>query len=207
MNEIGAEDRSDASLIQQSLTTPSSFAVLFDRHAGPLHRYLKKRVGPDDAEDLVGETFAIAFRVRSTFDLERADARPWLFGIATNLAHHHWRTEARRMNRDASVDHRPIGDHDPSEDATTRVFFESQLHPIASALGQLNAIHLDVILLASGPGFTYEEISSALGISLGTVRSRLSRARHLLRVALGDSHRYLGETTDEHPGITAEGSL
>lgn len=207
MNEVGAEPRSDASLIQHSLGSPSSFSVLFERHAGPLHRYLTKRVGPDDAEDLVGETFATAFRTRSSFDLEHADARPWLFGIATNLAHHYWRAEARRMNRDARAALAPTSPEDPSEDATSRVFFESQLHPIASALGQLHEIHLDVILLAAGPGFSYEEISSALGISLGTVRSRLSRARHQLRESLGDSHRYLGEPTNEHPGITAEGPL
>ena len=75
----------DSEHIEASLRDPQAFTELFQRHAAPVHRYLVKRVGWQAAEDLVGETFATAFRQRGTYDLSRADARPWLFGIATNL--------------------------------------------------------------------------------------------------------------------------
>jgi RNA polymerase sigma-70 factor (ECF subfamily) len=190
------------------MTRPTHFAELFERHAVRLHHYLSKRVGPVDAEDLVGETFATAFRNRGKFDARYRDARPWLFGIATNLAHHYWRSEARRLERDTRAAPSTTSTDDPGEHATSRAFFESQLHPIASALGQLPDDQLDVVLLTAGPGLTYEEISQALGIPVGTVRSRLSRARQHLKAVLGDSRHYFGGPIgDEHPDLdTREGS-
>jgi RNA polymerase sigma-70 factor (ECF subfamily) len=79
------------------------------------------------------------------------------------------------------------------------------MDPIASALGQLDGPGLDVLLLVAGPGFTYEEISVALRIPVGTVRSRLSRARQQLRDILGSSGHYLGEPSGEQPLVTSEG--
>ena len=205
MNESADDPGSDGALIRESLEVPATFAVLFERHAGSLHRFLSKRVGSVDAEDLVGETFATAFRTRDNFDIGREDARPWLFGIATNVSHHYWRTEARRLNRDTSAAAGGPTSVDPGDDATSRVFFESQMDPIASALGQLDGPGLDVLLLVAGPGFTYEEISVALRIPVGTVRSRLSRARQQLRDILGSSGHYLGEPSGEQPLVTSEG--
>ena len=145
-----------------------------------------KRVGPQDAEDLAGETFVAAFRSRASYDLRRSDARPWLFGIATNLAHHYWRSEGRRKKRDAAIANRAVA-KDHYEEAAANVFFSHQEELIAQALSQLDDAHLDVLLLVAGPGFTYEEVSLALEIPVGTVRSRLSRARHQLRELLGGS--------------------
>lgn len=136
MNEVGPEWRSDASLIEGSLSSPALFSQLFERHAGAVHRYLSKRVGAIDAEDLVGETCATAYRTRGTFRPERSDARPWLFGIATNLVHHYWRAEARRLRRDTRASRASVDTDDPGDEATTRVLFESQLNPIASGLFQ-----------------------------------------------------------------------
>jgi RNA polymerase sigma factor (sigma-70 family) len=198
-------ERTDSEQIEASLVHPHAFAVLFQRHAGPVYRYLVKRVGPQDAEDLVGETFATAFRSRSSYDLSRPDARPWLFGIATNLAHHYWRSEGRRQNRDATIA-RGATTEDHSDEATSSVFFSSQDGLIEQALAQLDDVHLDVLLLVSGPGFSYEEVSVALGIPVGTVRSRLSRARHQLRELLGGSRQYLeGESPTERASIATEG--
>lgn len=209
MSRDDESELTDARQIELSLDDPYAFATLFERHAGAVHRYLVKRVGPQCAEDLVGETFVTAFRARTNYDLSRADARPWLFGIATNLVRHFWRAELRRHSRvfptlsDAAV-------RDHSEEATSRVFFWSQEGTIAHALAQLDDAHLDVLLLVAGPGFTYEEVSFALGIPVGTVRSRISRTRHRLRELLGDSWQYLEggpqtqgasaglEGTDEH---------
>jgi RNA polymerase sigma-70 factor (ECF subfamily) len=190
--------RTDAELIEASLVHPRAFAALFERYAGPVHRYLVKRVGPQDAEDLVGETFVTAFRGRSSYDLNRSEARPWLFGIATNLSRHYWRTEARRQKAQ-SVIATPAISHDHSEHATSSAFFASQEGRIAQALAQLDDAHLDVLLLVVGPGLTYEETALALGIPVGTVRSRMSRARQRLRELLGDSGQYLDEEQEGPP--------
>ena len=90
----------DADVIAASLDRPAAFGTIFDRHATVLHRYLVRRLGPDDAEAIIGEVFRIAFERRATFDPERAGdgARPWLYGIATNLLAKHRRREARRLH-------------------------------------------------------------------------------------------------------------
>ena len=206
MGELEREVPTDAEVVRASLTDPGAFAALFDRHAGSVHRYVAKRVGRDDAEDLVGETYATAFRSRSGFDLDRPDARPWLFGIATNLVHHHWRGEGRRIRRERAGE--PLGPTaDPADEASSRLYFQGFAAPIATALIELDAGALDVLLLVAGPGLTYDEVSVALGIPVGTVRSRLARARRLMRVHLGDAGHYLDDDGPTRlPSAMREGS-
>jgi len=96
---------------------------------------------------------------------------------------------------------------DQSEAVVTRIFFQNQRESIGKALGQIGSTELDVLLLVAGPGLSYEDVSIALGIPVGTVRSRLSRARSRLRELLGDSGQYL----DDHalvdpPSAATEGS-
>lgn len=200
-------ERTDAQLIEASLTNPDAFTALFERHAGPVHRYIVKRAGPREAEDLVGETFATAFRSRRTYDLSCPNARPWLFGIATNHARHLWRAEGRRMRRDCATAFPVESYGDPSEETPSKVFFQGQSERIAQALGQLDDVYLDVFLLVVGSGLSYEEVSIALGIPVGSVRSRLSRARSQLRKLLGDSLQYLNEESPaDQASISTKGS-
>src|SRR5260370_8498450 len=91
-----AEDRGagdarldDAALIERSWHEPEAFAALYDRHAAPIHRFAGRRLGDQMADDVVGETFLAAFRRRERYDLRRADARPWLYGIAANVIGKH----------------------------------------------------------------------------------------------------------------------
>jgi RNA polymerase sigma factor (sigma-70 family) len=86
----------DASIIARSLEQPAVFAELFDRHADDVYRFAARRLGVELAEDLLSETFVVAFQKRRRYDVSRADARPWLLGIITNLARRHRRAEARR---------------------------------------------------------------------------------------------------------------
>src|SRR6478736_10034778 len=88
---------SDAAAIARSLDSPGAFAGIFRRHHAAIHRYLARRLGADVADELAAETFAVAFAKRRRYDLGVADARPWLFGIATKLAHRHWRREEREL--------------------------------------------------------------------------------------------------------------
>src|SRR6201992_1571066 len=86
---------SDAELIERSRQEPDCFATIFDRHADEILRYAHARLGPDLAEDVTAETFLAAFRRRDSYDPDRADARPWLYGIAIRLIGKHRRAEGR----------------------------------------------------------------------------------------------------------------
>ncbi|MGW9350023.1 RNA polymerase sigma factor [Nocardiopsis flavescens] len=97
----GAE--SDASVIRRSLHEPAGFGEIFHRHAPALHRYTARRLGSAEAEDVVAETFHIAFRERRRYDPAYPDARPWLWRIAANLIRRHHRTETRHHRVPAAV--------------------------------------------------------------------------------------------------------
>lgn len=184
------EGRSDAQVIAASRTDPSAFAAIFDRHYDAVHRYLARRVGSDLANELAAETFTGAFDGRRRYDLARSDARPWLLGIATNLLRHHHRSEARRLRAYARLD--------PSQSSEgglsgldARLDAERAAPALADALMRLSSDDRDVLLLFAWADLRYEEIAAALRIPVGTVRSRLHRARRRLRELLGDSGQYL----------------
>jgi uncharacterized glyoxalase superfamily protein PhnB/DNA-directed RNA polymerase specialized sigma24 family protein len=106
----------DADVIAASLVDPRQFATVFDRHAGTVFRFLVRRVGRDTADELLADTFRIAFEVRSTFDTARESARPWLYGIANNLVTKHRRTEARRFRATARLVNDTANDLPPEQD-------------------------------------------------------------------------------------------
>ncbi|MFF4254714.1 RNA polymerase sigma factor [Streptomyces sp. NPDC001663] len=195
-----AEDRgeSDARVIERSRDEPEAFAALYDRHADAVHRYAARRLGPEAAEDLMAETFVTAFQRRETYDLTRADARPWLFGIATNLVGRHRRAEARRFKALAQVPV-PVEHEEPVADrAVARAGATGVRRDLAAALAGLSARHRDVVLLVAWGGLDYEEAAVALGVPVGTVRSRLHRARSRLREALGGTDPTALREADAH---------
>jgi RNA polymerase sigma-70 factor (ECF subfamily) len=176
----------DAAIIAESLADPDRFAVLFDRHAQHIHRYAGRRAGPQVADDLVAETFLAAFRRRARYDLSYRDARPWLYGIATNLISQHRRDEVRQIRiRQATV---PEMDHPGHSDQVAADMTAAAMRgPLAAALAGLAAGDRDVLLLIAWEQLTYDETAQALGIPIGTVRSRLNRARGVLRAALASA--------------------
>jgi RNA polymerase sigma factor (sigma-70 family) len=161
----------DADVISRSLARPEAFEVVFERHFAAVFRYLRRRVGPI-AEDLAAETFTRAFAGRSGYDLDRPDARPWLFGIATNVlrAHH----------RDAYIPAFPAEREDALVEVDDRLDAASALARHATALRALSVEQREVLLLVAVAELTYEETAETLGIPVGTVRSRMSRARATL---------------------------
>jgi RNA polymerase sigma factor (sigma-70 family) len=173
----------DDDVIGRSLTDPGQFAVLFDRHAPAVHRYLSRRVG-DLADDLLSETFLIAFRRRADYRAVHVEVRPWLLGIATHLVQGQQRSEQRRLlalSRNAPPAHALPADDDELSD---RLAAQALRGPIAGALAGLKAVDRDVLLLFAWEQLTYEEIAAVLDVPIGTVRSRLHRARHQTRAAL-----------------------
>ena len=176
-------DASDATAIARSLDSPGAFAGVFERHHAAIHRYLARRLGADLADELAAETFAVAFAKRGRFDLDVADARPWLFGIATKLAHHHWRREERELRAYARTGLDPAAPA-PDDAVVTRADSAGACRALAAALAGLTAKERDVLLLYAWEQLTQPEIATALAISPGTVKSRLHRARTRLRQSL-----------------------
>ncbi|WP_214319897.1 RNA polymerase sigma factor [Nonomuraea sediminis] len=160
------------------------FEEVFDAHFSEIHKYVAHRLGPDAAEDVVSDTFLVAFRKRAKFDPARATARAWLYGIATNLIGKHRRQEARALA--ALGRYGPEGDAPGHEDrVAARVSAQSLRPELARALAALDRRDRDVVGLVALAGLSHEEVAAALGIPYGTVGSRLSRARRKLRGALG----------------------
>jgi RNA polymerase sigma-70 factor, ECF subfamily len=179
-------DADDATIIQLSRHEPEYFTVLFRRHAPQLQRYVVRRLGPDAADDIVAETFLLAFRQRDRYDPERADARPWLYGIATNLIGRHRRAEIRQYRALARTGADPVLESF-TDRVDDRVSATAAGRRLAAALAGLPAAHRDTLLLVAWGDLSYEEAARALGVPVGTVRSRLSRARSRLRRTLGEA--------------------
>ncbi len=173
----------DARVFECSLREPQRFAVLFDRHAPHIYRYLARRVGRQVADDLLAETFLAAFARRDRYDLAFADARPWLYGIATNLVGQHRRDEARQHGvMQAAAAEPAVPGH--ADQVAADVTAQAMRTLLVTALAALPAGDRDVLLLIAWEQLTYQEVSQALAIPVGTVRSRLHRARARVRQIL-----------------------
>jgi RNA polymerase sigma factor (sigma-70 family) len=175
----------DSTVIEQSRTDPERFAEIFDRHAPAVHRYLSRRIGGSIADDLTAETFLVAFRQRGRYDTGQPDARPWLFGIATNLLRHEQRAEVRQYRAFARTGVDPAGQHS-EDDVVARVVAGTAQRRLAAVLADLSERERSVLLLVAWEQLSYDEVARALGIPVGTVRSRLHNARKRVRAALAD---------------------
>ncbi|WP_433517467.1 RNA polymerase sigma factor [Nonomuraea sp. CA-143628] len=155
---------------------------LFDEHFADIHRYIARRLSEDVADDLAAEVFVIA--LHGGYDPSLGPARPWLYGIATNLVARHRRTEIRRWKAIARAAERDGASHE--DEVLDRVTAARFTGPLAGALAGLKQRDRDVVLLVALGGLSHAEVATALGIPFGTVASRLSRARKQLRRALGE---------------------
>lgn len=181
-----ASEDVDAEVVARSIERPEHFAEVFDRYYIEIHRYVARRLGPDLADDIASETFLVAFARRGQYDRTHPDARPWLYGIASNLIARHYRAEQRRYRAlaRAGVDDVSEG-HDDS--AVARADAQAHRRELATALSTISDGDRDVLLLVAWADLTSEEAGQALGIPAGTARSRLHRARQRIRAALGAS--------------------
>ncbi|WP_062442721.1 RNA polymerase sigma factor [Herbidospora daliensis] len=181
--DIG-EQVGDAELVAGFRRDPEAFTRVYDHYFRDVYRYVAGRLGESAADDVAAETFLTAFRLRARFEPERGALRPWLFGIATNLVARHRRKEARHYQALARTGAEP-----DTESHETRVLASvaaGRLHAdLVRALASLNRGERDVLLLVALAQLSHEEVAEALGISYGTVGSRLSRARTKLRKLIG----------------------
>lgn len=204
MGDVVGASPTDADLVAASLHDPQRFALLFDRHARAVHRYVASRARHGDVDDVVSETFLAAYRMRTRYDRAFDDARPWLLGIATNVLRHHRRSEGRRLTRLRAAAHPRDPEIDPAESVAAAVDNASEIDRVARSLARLDDRYRDVLLLAAGADLTYDEIARALGVPVGTVRSRLARGRHRLRELLDTDGQY--EKDANHVTPATEGT-
>ncbi|MFC8712307.1 RNA polymerase sigma factor [Streptomyces sp. NPDC057197] len=174
----------DASVIADSLARPELFGELYHRHASVIHQYAARRLGEDAAEDITAETFLSAFRTRARYDLTRPNARPWLYGIAANLIGKQRRSEVRALKALARTGLDPVAES-WTDRSDSRVTAQAAQALLAGALAALAPGDRHVLLLVAWADLGYQEVAEALGIPVGTVRSRLNRARRKVRGALG----------------------
>ncbi len=173
----------DSLLVAGFRRDPELFTGVYDRYFRDVYRYLAGRLGPQAADDIAAETFLEAFRLRDRFDPGRGGLRPWLFGIATNLVARHRRSEARYYRTLARrAPERAADSHE--ERVVTSVTAERMRGQLAGALAALPAGERDVVLLVAIGQLSHQEVAEALGISYGTVGSRLSRARTIMKDVL-----------------------
>jgi RNA polymerase sigma-70 factor (ECF subfamily) len=160
---------------------PTDLAGIFDRYARELLRYCTRRVGEQIAEDVVAETFLVAYEQRHRYDRDRGAVLPWLYGIATNLLRRHRRTEIRALRASAHVDPAAEG---PDRRGVERVDAQRAVARLSAVLAGLPRRQRDVLLLYAVAELEYAEIAAALDIPLGSVQSALHRARTKIRAAL-----------------------
>ncbi|GAA2431743.1 RNA polymerase sigma factor [Actinomadura vinacea] len=172
----------DPGIVAVSLDAPEAFGELFRRHSPRLHAYIKRRLGPALADDLVSETFTIAFRKRERFD-GRAEFSAWLWGIASNLIAKHHRQETRMYRAFARTGVDPAEDG-VAERASDRASAAALGPRLAKALAALNAQERNALLLLAWGEMSYAEIATTLDLPLGTVKAKIHRARIKLRKTL-----------------------
>jgi RNA polymerase sigma-70 factor (ECF subfamily) len=183
----------DAEAIARSLKDPQAFEVVFHRHFAAIHRYLVRRVGAELAQELAAETFTVAFSRRHTFHRGSPDCKPWLYGIASNLAGSYHRRETRRLRAYARSAQRGVA---TAEDTLARLEAQSQRPALAQALAGLSKRNREALLLHALAELSHEEIARALGISTDLVRTRIHRARRSVTRALQGAE---AELTDPSP--------
>lgn len=170
----------DSEIIRRSLVRPEAFAELFDRHARAVNAFAAYRIGSDDAEDVLSETFLVAFRRRADFDLSTESAAPWLLGIASRLIRRHRAVEARHWRSFAAAVGQNVASLGGLDDAMRRVDAEREVRALRERIAALAPKDRETLLLYAWQGLSYEDIAEALGVPVGTVRSRLNRVRKRL---------------------------
>ena len=172
---------SDGECLALSLTEPSAFELIFERHFNAVHGYLHRRAGRDVADDLAAETFALAFERRASCRAN-GSVLPWLYGIATNLLRRCWRAERTQLRAygrswvDRSVDHQ--------DEATARVDGATLHARLTKALEAMPRRQRDALLLHALADLSYEEVAVALDVPVGTVRTWVHRARKVAQRVL-----------------------
>jgi RNA polymerase sigma factor (sigma-70 family) len=164
-----------------------AFSLLYDRYARAVYNHAFRLTGNwATAEEVVSLTFLEAWRLRGRVEPGGESLRPWLLGIAVNVTRNITRA-ARRHQAALSRLPRPPFVPDIADEVAGRVDDEARLRDVGQAMSRLRRDEREVLVLCVWGELDYADAARALGVPVGTVRSRLSRARSKLRDLLGES--------------------
>jgi RNA polymerase sigma-70 factor (ECF subfamily) len=174
-----------------------AFGLIFDRHAGAVYNHLFRRTADwSEAEDLTSAVFLAAWRRRAEIVLDRDSALPWLLGVANRSLSN----TRRRLHRAEALFHRLVVQdelvRDHAEETAERIDDERLMSDVRRAVGRLPRHERDVVELCVWAGLDQQAAATALGVAVGTVKSRLSRARKRLGAELGGGVWTGGESGD-----------
>lgn len=156
-----------------------ALAALFEQYADRLYNHCFRRLGDyADAEDAVSTVFLTVWNRRQRIQLHEGSAAPWLFGVATNVCRNLERGRRRHLRVIAKAGSVDDGDlPDPAERVTDRLADEQRMRALLDQIRTLSRGEQDVLALVVWSGLSYADAAAALDIPVGTVRSRLARAR------------------------------
>jgi RNA polymerase sigma-70 factor (ECF subfamily) len=182
---------SDHALIQRTAVGDrDAFATLYRRHQGSIYRFARLMTGcPSAAEDVVQEVFLVLMKDAARYDPARAALTTYLYGIARRVTRRRLMRERRFVAMDLSGAESRWG---TTPDASAALEQHDALAQLRGAILSLPSRYREVVILCEMEGVTYETAAESLGCAIGTIRSRLHRARQLLATKLrraGGRHR------------------
>ncbi|MDQ1484742.1 MAG: hypothetical protein QOJ62_435 [Actinomycetota bacterium] len=166
----------------------TAFGDLFERHADRVYNYCFRRLGSWAlADDATSQTFTEAWRRRDAVEVDDS-LLPWLFAVANNVCRNLARSGRRHAHLLSTIPQvGPVVDH--ADEVASRIDDERQMQQVLAALRKLKQSDRDVIAMCDWEGLSYNDTARALGVAVGTVKSRLSRARQRLRESVVDLGR------------------
>jgi RNA polymerase sigma factor (sigma-70 family) len=177
--QVYAEASDEALLHASSNGDDQAFASLYERHARRIYNYLFRRLADwSEAEDLTAVVFLEAFRRRADAVLVEGELSPWLYGVATNVLRNRRRAQWRHRRLLSRLAGEPWSSI--TSDLHERVEATERMRSVLTRIRRLPRSQQDVIALCVWSGLSYDEAATALGVPVGTVRSRLARARESL---------------------------
>jgi RNA polymerase sigma factor (sigma-70 family) len=167
---------------------PGALAALFDRYGDRIYNHCFRHLADwAEAEDATSSVFLEVWRHRRRVLLHEGSALPWLYGVATNVCRNAGRSRRRYLRAVASLpEPGPVADH--AEQVTDRLGSEARMRAVLTQIELLPARERDVLGLVAWAGLSYEEAAATLDVPVGTVRSRLSRARARLTDLTEETH-------------------
>lgn len=171
---------------------PAAFSELFDEHARSVYNHAWRLTADrSTAEDVMSATFLEAWRLHSRVEPEGGSLRPWLLGIATNVARNHMRGNRRYRATVTAATAHARSEPDHAESVAERLDDAVSLHRVLRLLSRLSRKEREVLTLCLWEEIEHTEVAKMLGIPVGTVRSRLHRARKRLRKALDEEEIFI----------------
>jgi RNA polymerase sigma-70 factor (ECF subfamily) len=168
---------------------PEALAALFDRYGDRIYNHCFRATGDwGEAEDATSTVFLEVWRHRRRVRAHDDSALPWLYGVATNVCRNLTRSRRRRLRGIGALPPpEPVPDH--AEQVTDRIDSTARMAAVLDAIDDLPAREREVLGLVAWSGLSYEQAAAALDVPVGTVRSRLSRARaRLARLTTEGEH-------------------